>query len=176
MHRDLNHLLENGKFSDLTIESEGKQFKVHKNILAARSPTFAKMFEDGTIESHKTNYKISKFKCKTTRKMLQFIYTEKVNIEWDQAFELLIAAHEYQLHDLKFKCQEVLSENLQVGNAPHFHILAEDNDAKWLKEQTMNFIIANAREIIDTPGYKNLTESYPQLLDEIFKEMVKRQN
>lgn len=176
MHRDLGHLLENGKFSDLIIECEGKQFNVHKNILAARSSTFAKIFEDGTIKSHETNYKITEVRCKIMRQILQFIYTERVNIESDMAYELLIAAHRYQLQDLKLNCQEVLSENLNIGNVAHIHVLAEDNDAKWLKEKTMNFIIANAREVIDTQGYKTLTETYPQLLDEIYRETVKRQN
>ena len=37
----LSRLLETGNYSDLTLECEGKKFKVHKSVVCIQSPVLA---------------------------------------------------------------------------------------------------------------------------------------
>ena len=173
MHSDFSGLLENNLFSDVTLKVEGKEFKLHKNILAARSQSFCRLFNE-KIEQYV--FTIADVKCKTMRHLLQFIYGEEVNVSPDIAIELLMAADKFKLDDLKFYCEEVISEDINIGNVAHLHILADTFDAKWLRKRTLNFIINNARDVLDTSGYRNLAVDHKELLEEIFREMVKRQS
>ncbi|KAK3684701.1 hypothetical protein LTR37_020031 [Vermiconidia calcicola] len=48
---NLKELLATGLFSDLTLSCEGKQFKVHKNILYTSSPVFRRLLSGGFKEA-----------------------------------------------------------------------------------------------------------------------------
>eukprot|EP00095_Tigriopus_kingsejongensis_P011238 maker-scaffold414_size178625-snap-gene-0.27 protein:Tk11238 transcript:maker-scaffold414_size178625-snap-gene-0.27-mRNA-1 annotation:"protein roadkill" len=48
---DLKALINDEKSSDLILEADGKMFKVHRNILAARSPVFAALLRTGDAQS-----------------------------------------------------------------------------------------------------------------------------
>ncbi|XP_001605492.2 speckle-type POZ protein B-like isoform X2 [Nasonia vitripennis] len=176
INSDFGHLLESEKFSDLILEVEYKELQVHKSVLAARSPTFHKMFEDasGAANEEQNKLKLTDIKYEVMKQILLFIYTEKVEGLTQLANELLVAAHRFKLEDLKTLCEESLFKNLDVANVIDAHVLAETYDSKWLKDKTTDFIIDNAHRVINTSGYKSLADSYPRLLDELFCEMVRR--
>lgn len=177
INNDFGQLLESEKFSDLILEVEDKEFRVHKSVLAARSPTFHKIFDDASgaaVNEEQNKLKLTDIKYEVMRQILRFVYTEKVDGLTELANELLVAAHRFKLEDLKTLCEESLFKNLDVANVIDTHVLAETYDSKWLKDKTTDFIIDNAHRVINTTGYKSLADSHPRLLDELFCEMVRR--
>lgn len=106
---DLSSLLENKKFSDITIVLGETKIQAHKAILAARSPVFESLFMENS-----TTIEINDVQPEIFRTLLQYIYTDELkNI--DNANELLIAATKYNLEELKAECEEILRTQSHVN-------------------------------------------------------------
>jgi speckle-type POZ protein len=89
----LGNLLDTGLLSDVSlILADGKHFKGHKAILAARSPVFGAMFEHEMEERKNGRVQILDVESDVFKEMLQFIYTGKTTKLKEMAPELLAAA------------------------------------------------------------------------------------
>lgn len=91
----INHmesLLKDGKFTDLIVNVEDKEFHVHKAILCARSPVFAAMFEHETKEQDENRINIHGIEEDVFEVLLYHIYTGKVQSLELYAAELFTAA------------------------------------------------------------------------------------
>lgn len=89
----LGNLLETGLLSDVSLMlADGKTFKAHKVILAARSPVFGAMFEHEMEERKNGRVQILDVESDVFREVLQFIYTGKTSKLNEMAPELLAAA------------------------------------------------------------------------------------
>ena len=89
----MGNLLDTGLLSDVSlILADGKHFKGHKAILAARSPVFGAMFEHEMEERKNGRVQILDVESDVFKEMLQFIYTGKTTKLKEMAPELLAAA------------------------------------------------------------------------------------
>lgn len=89
----LGCLLDTGLMSDvLLILADGKSFKAHKSILAARSPVFGAMFEHEMEERKNGKVQILDVESDVFKEMLQFIYTGRTEKLKEMAPELLATA------------------------------------------------------------------------------------
>ena len=91
----LGVLLENGNHKDVVLEvgPAQKQFQAHRNILAARSPVFAAMFEHDCVESRNSKVVIPDVEPEAFESLLAFIYTGKIVFENnEEVVELLQVA------------------------------------------------------------------------------------
>ena len=57
----------------------GKEFAVHKTVLASRSPVFAGMFRNETKESVENRIELADLSVEVCELFLRYIYTGKVN-------------------------------------------------------------------------------------------------
>ncbi|KAL1849678.1 hypothetical protein Daus18300_013179 [Diaporthe australafricana] len=72
---DFGSLLTSGKFSDLKLLCEGREFAVHKAILCTQSRVISAACE-GNFEESRTNViKIEEFDADTVQRMLEFLYS-----------------------------------------------------------------------------------------------------
>lgn len=109
-----NDLWTTGRHSDFVIIAESRKFRVHKLVLATRSPFFSNMFE----KNNKSNeMKIEDLSTKTVEKFLQYIYTGEIAEESDDALELFAIANKYDVADLKAISMELVLENITDANA-----------------------------------------------------------
>ena len=97
LSEDLSTLFETQKFSDVTLCVGGKEFSVHKAILAARSPVFAAMFEHEMEEKKQNRVDITDMDPEVLREMLRFIYTGKTPFLDKLDAELLAAADKVRI-------------------------------------------------------------------------------
>ncbi|KAG6456273.1 hypothetical protein O3G_MSEX009656 [Manduca sexta] len=154
---DMENLLNNGFYSDVTMKStEGTEFKVHKNILASRSAVLKANFEHNTIECH-TNTIESPLEEDVLREVLLYIYSDKVPKINEIPDKLLAAAEYYQLEELKMLCERPLLKRLTVQNAIEILEFADLHSADTLKQETLEFIKHNPmNEIVKTKGWTNI--------------------
>uniref|UniRef100_A0A182QDU4 BTB domain-containing protein n=1 Tax=Anopheles farauti TaxID=69004 RepID=A0A182QDU4_9DIPT len=176
LSEDLGTLFDNEKFSDVTLAVGGREFQVHKAILAARSPVFAAMFEHEMEERKQNRVAITDVDHEVLKEMLRFIYTGKAPNLDKMADDLLAAADKYALDKLKVMCEEALCVNLSVETAAETLILADLHSADQLKAQTIDFInTSHATDVVETVGWKNMVATHPHLLNEAYRALATQQ-
>ncbi|XP_065203503.1 speckle-type POZ protein B-like [Planococcus citri] len=169
---NLASVLENPNFADFSISANGKNYQVHKAILAARSTYFAKMFESGMKENQQNRVEITDVSEDIMDEMLKFIYTGVCENLDKLADDLLIAADKYDIGHLKKVCVEsIYSKSLCVENALNTLILADQYNANKLKSMVIDFIVANSSEIMESAKWNEIMPMYPHLLNSICQAM-----
>jgi speckle-type POZ protein len=139
---DMNSLYESSCFSDVVLECGSKEFKMHKAILATRSPVFNAMFEHEMLEGKNNRVRVRDIEPDVLAEVLRFIYTGKCNGIEKMADVLLAAADKYALDRLKALCEEALCTNLDLENAADTLTLADLHSASQLKMHAIEFINA----------------------------------
>ncbi|XP_065209115.1 speckle-type POZ protein B-like [Planococcus citri] len=169
--RHLEQILNDGRFSDVTISVNGKTYDLHKAILAARSPVFSAMFSNYTmLENQKNEVEIKDIQQDIFEEMLYYIYTGTTRNLDELAFELIPVTDKYDLDELKNMCEQVMFNKLSLENAAEILMLADMHRAEELKAQTLQFI---KRRSFSFKDFKNsdvwnvLTASRPQLMKDM---------
>lgn len=186
---DLEDIFRSQEFSDVTIYANGREFKTHKAILAARSPMFRGMFSHDMRETKFNRVEVPDVDPDVLEEMLRFIYTGKSSLEQrlqikeqkDQkeqekeqhlAIELLQAANKYQLDRLKLICEEALYKTLSADSVAEILSLADLYNAAQLKNQAIEFISTHATEVIETEGWNRMVKENSHLVAEVFKALA----
>lgn len=154
--QDFGNMLDNGKFSDITLAVGEREFQAHKAILAARSDVFAAMFSYEMEESQSNRVALTDIGHDVLQEILHFIYTSKAPNLDQMAHDLLKAADKYALETLKLMCEEALIGNISIETAVETLKFADRHSANQLKAYAKNFITANITEVMKTEGGKNL--------------------
>ncbi|KAK9933510.1 hypothetical protein M0R45_020707 [Rubus argutus] len=177
-------LLESGKGTDVSFEVDQEVFAAHKVVLAARSPVFrAQLF--GPLKDKNTRcIKVEDMEAPVFKVLLHFIYWDALpdmeellglSSNWASAQTTLMAQHllaaadRYALERLKVLCEAKLCENVAINNVATTLALAEQHHCFQLKAVCLKFIAVpeNLRAVIETDGYKYLTESCPSVITEL---------
>lgn len=105
-------------FSDFSFFVKDKEFKVHKNVLAATSPVFLKMFTTNMEESRTNQCRMDHIEPHVFDKLLEYVYKGKLPEDFgDFAKEVYALADYYQLDRLKNLCKSEVYERLSLLNA-----------------------------------------------------------
>ena len=162
---DINFLLKNDK-------SVGG----HKHILAARSPVFAAMFQDGIQEAKTGQVAITDIELDTFKVMLYFIYSSKLGspLTEDKAKLLIVAANKYAIEDLKNICLSFLLPQIRIDNVIHLLVWAHNYSVDKMKEATLEFVAVNFEKMCLTEEWARFTTEYPNLNVLATREMIKK--
>lgn len=165
-------LLKNQDFCDATLDVSGKELKVHKAILAAKSPVFYAMFSNNTKEANENLVKIDDVTFDVMKDVVQFMYTGFIKNFENHAHEVLIVADKYCIDDLKLFCCRYIQEQLNVENAVKLLIVSDQCNAVIL-DFIKEFITNNIKQVSKTKGFEEAKKTHPNLLLEIFCESIK---
>eukprot|EP00242_Pyramimonas_sp_CCMP2087_P017174 CAMPEP_0198225666 /NCGR_PEP_ID=MMETSP1445-20131203/102100_1 /TAXON_ID=36898 /ORGANISM="Pyramimonas sp., Strain CCMP2087" /LENGTH=355 /DNA_ID=CAMNT_0043905261 /DNA_START=79 /DNA_END=1143 /DNA_ORIENTATION=+ len=163
--RDAWHsLLFSPKYSDVSLETEGELLPAHKNILAASSDYFDRLFSGSFQESDTCVVKISK-NANIMRVVLKFIYTG--NLDQDALannhLELLDAAHEYLLPQLQRICRQGCIRSLSGENLAHTLGAAQLYGDNALKNACFDYVCRNATKVLVLPSMLKLSTELPEV-------------
>ena len=90
--KDLHSLLDSGDFSDVVLVVGAKEFRVHKNILAARSDVFRAMFSSDMAEQVTSRVVIEDIEVEVMELLLAYVYGDRIPGLDENTMELMIAA------------------------------------------------------------------------------------
>ena len=129
-------------FWDITfvfVNELNSELGANKCILCNRNAYFSGMFRNSSmIESIQNRVEILNHKRSIFSAMLEFLYTGKVSLlsafDIEQCSELLLLANEYMIDELKYQCQQSLSELISPSNVSKMFCFAEDIEAHLLKQ------------------------------------------
>lgn len=114
--KDIGELLNDDEFPDLRIVVQGKEIKVHKLIICARSPVFRAMLSLDMKEKRESRINLTDVSYEAAKEFMKFLYSAELCTA-NYAKELLILAEMYQITDLKETCEHNLLAQLNKDNA-----------------------------------------------------------
>jgi BTB/POZ domain len=124
---DISGLYGDLLLSDFKFIVEGQEFPIHKNILAARSPVFLKMFTGNFQEKNGKQREVLDASKEAFGELMRFIYTGEVLDFENHVEELLALADRYEVTDLQKICELKLMANLKDENAESIFQLAHQH-------------------------------------------------
>jgi speckle-type POZ protein len=99
------------------ISSSEKSIRVHRAVLATRSPVFDSMFTHDFKENNTSVINISDMSIEVCQAFINYLYD---NIEDEEleiySLDLLAAAEKYGVNDLKKECEKCLQEDINIKN------------------------------------------------------------
>lgn len=152
-------MVNDDEFSDVTFLVEDTPVYAHRAILAQRCDHFAAMFRSGMRESVELIVPIPDISRKVFLVLLEYIYTDSVKIDVEDAIELYIAADIYQLERLRDMCCTVVRRNLNAENSGPLLQIAEENHCLILRDVCLSYIVENFDVVSKTEGIKQVSHT-----------------
>ncbi|XP_031788786.1 speckle-type POZ protein B isoform X1 [Nasonia vitripennis] len=151
------NLLNDSKFSDISLVSEDKTIRAHKCILAKNSSVFAAMFNAEINERKEIILEVHDISYDVLVEMIRFIYTGKIKGIENMIEDLAIAANKFALHRLMIICEQTMIENISINSAVNCLLFADKVKMMELKMKAIELIVEDGSIIIDTPNFKLLS-------------------
>lgn len=165
---DIKELFETQKFSDFSLVIHGRTLKVHKIILAARSPLFAAIMPEA-----QNKMEINDLSYDAAVEFLRYVYTGQVETIDNISKELLLASIKYQMDGLKPICYENIMSSLVVANAADLLKFAHENKLDELKTAAFVYFKKHSKAIMKTQGFETLKIVHPKLImNELFEALA----
>ncbi|KAM0064529.1 putative chromatin remodeling & transcription regulator BTB-POZ family [Helianthus debilis subsp. tardiflorus] len=146
----------NPTFSDVTFLIEGKRFYAHRICLHASSDAFRAMFDGGYKEKDAKDIEIPNIRWDVFELMMRYIYTGSIDVNMENALDLLTAADQYLLEGLKRLCEYNIAQDILVDNVSLMYDLSEAFNAMSLKNACIIFILKNFDKLHAKSWYSRL--------------------
>ncbi|TVU42033.1 hypothetical protein EJB05_08415, partial [Eragrostis curvula] len=179
MAEQLARIYAAGEGTDVTYSVNGVLFKVHKVVLAMRSPVFREgLFRDMTESTRKNAIEVTDMQPQVFKALLDYIYTDTLSAMDDGQDEnhgtirgLLVAADRYRLGRLKLLCEHELCKAVTVENVVKMLEFANDLHCDVLKDSCIEFIVTDNRmdRVKLSEGYMQLRQTNPLILLEVLE-------
>ena len=168
------------KCSDVVLVVERQKFHVHRYTLAMWSPVFEKMFTSEFKEKNSCEIALPGKKASEIMELLLVIYPTKSGNAWktvtnENCYFLLKLADEYQMEDIRKRCEDVLV-NL-VSKKPGNTFLADLTFAQTYKlENLLGTIINRARQLrlCDFKSHEMYDIMDPRIYKQIVEGIIER--
>lgn len=145
------------EYSDVTIVVDDEPIRAHRIVLARRCKFFHVMFTSGMRESKEPMIRLPGISKSVFMLLLQYIYTDEVNLELANVVELYQAGDRFQLPKLQGVCAEVAEEQMTVEHAAIFLQRAHDLNCLELKEIAVSFVRSNFVDVSQTQGMNTMS-------------------
>ena len=153
---------EQGRYCDLVLSIQGRQFPAHRCVLASCSPWF-----DSRLKMHKTMKEEIAVDCQNLEAfyaVLTYCYTGHISIDKDCVAELLYLADYFAISKLKAYCSDYISRGFSLRNVFSVLDLAMKCNASELLKLSSVLILRNFSRIYDRVEMLNLTLNKVQML------------
>jgi hypothetical protein len=137
-------------FTDIYIYVEGVEFACHKVVLCAASSYFKAMFSCDLKESRLGKVYIENILPWTMKRLLDFIYTGRIEINYENVVDIFNAAVMFQLYKLIDKCTMYIQEHIDLSNCVEINLFASMHNLNQLEHDTFKFMMENFMQLINS--------------------------
>ncbi|KAK3101658.1 hypothetical protein FSP39_005276 [Pinctada imbricata] len=152
----MNNLRKLGKLCDITLKVQGQSFLAHRIVLAACSDYFCAMFTNEMSERDQSVIELHEVSANVMDVLLDFVYTETVNVSVENVQELLPAACLLQLNGVKNACCSFLEKQLDSSNCLGIKVFAEQHSCDNLWAVAESYGLKHFDEVISQEEFKTL--------------------
>lgn len=165
---DLRELLNDTSFSDVTFIIDGRPVHAHK-LMCSRCPYFRAMFAGRMKESQQKNITINNVSYPVFVALLEYLYTDDIEINLDMAMDLFVAADQFGVERLKKLCEKKILVSINIENASTILQAANLHHATGLRQSCFDFILRNFDVVSKTAAFEEMGRSTMELVFEILK-------
>jgi hypothetical protein len=163
---DLRNFLNDQKLSDVTFIVEGKPVHAHK-LLCVRCSYFRAMFEGQMREAQQKTVTINNVSHRTFLALLEYLYTDEIEISLDIAMDLFVAADQFGVERLKRLCEKKILTSISIETVATILQAANVHVAEGLRQSCMEFILRNFDAVSKTPAFEEMGRNNVELIFEI---------
>ena len=166
---DLRGFVNNEMLSDICFVVEGMPVYAHK-ILCMRCTYFRAMLMGEMRESRAREIELQDVRHPIFLALLEYLYTDHVEIALDMAMELFQAADQFGVERLKKMCEGKMLASINIENAASIFHAADLHHARSLREKCLNFILANFDAVTKTLSFEEMGRTNVELVFEILQK------
>ncbi len=146
---------------------DNHQIGGHVDILTAKSPVFAAMFQIGMQEAKTGQVRVEDFEPDVFEELLYFIYAGRTRTPFtlSLAQSLYIATDKYDIGDLKEECSKFLLSSIKEDNVISMLIWAERCFVEEIKEKCIAFAAKKEQVVFlyDVGAWNELMKFHQEL-------------
>lgn len=143
---------------DLVIEVGGQTINAHKSVLAEKSDYFKARLSRNILKVKGVSYK-------TMSTLIDYVYTEKMNVGKDNVVDVITGAKILQIPCAVQAAMDRMSEQITAENCYEILTIAKKQRLSELKETAYGFMSDNFLQILKDPSvYGRLTGSERDLI------------
>lgn len=171
---DFKKLLEEEVEYDLILDVQGKEFKVHRIVMIARSPVLKAILLSDCLERHTGIVNIPDCSKMSFHHFVHYMYTGKIeDLDVESAMQLYYTSEKYNVEELKNFCNAVMMKNVREDNFFELAEFANQYDAKELQREIQHFFNDNSNKIFSSEGWKNFMVDNKDLATSMLIKMSK---
>ncbi|XP_074636237.1 kelch-like protein 12 [Acropora palmata] len=155
--KSINKLRKERKLCDVTLKVEGKEFCAHRVVLSASSDYFSAMFTGDLEESHQPVVELQGLDPDTMQFLLDFVYTESIQVSVENVQALLPAACLLQLEGVQKACCRFLEQQLDPSNCLGIRLFAETHCCEDLRCAAEKYILKHFVSLVESEEFLALS-------------------
>ena len=145
-----------GFFNDLTVTAGNENIPANRMVLASNSKYFEKMFKTNMKERYSNTVEVQGAEGKAVKSIIDYFYTESIEINDTNVTNLLAAADYLQIDDAKGFCFDFLQSVLSPENSIFVLNTANLYGNEVLADQASQFICSSLKAVSQTNDFKSL--------------------
>lgn len=130
---------------------------------------FRAMLLSDMAESSAESISIEIVKHEIFLAVLEYLYTDEVNVPLESAMELFVAADLFGIPRLQAICERRLLESISVENAATIFYAADIHSAFSLRNKALGYILSHFEAVSKTPAFEDMARCNVELVFEILK-------
>nr|XP_026695016.1 kelch-like protein 12 isoform X2 [Ciona intestinalis] len=153
-----NKSRQDGRFNDIIIRVGEKNIPANKMVLSCYSKYFDTMFNTEMEEKYKDVVELQAVDAESVEKLVDFMYTGKININTNNVCDLLAVSDFLQMLSVKKLCIEYLLTTVTQQNCFTIQALADRFTIPKLTEKFNNFVVEKYQEVTSGHQFKKLSK------------------
>jgi speckle-type POZ protein len=181
----LSNAFDRQSAADVLFIVRGEKIKAHSLLVNLASAKLASMLqdsikvqraEDATTEKSENGcckeIVVDDVEPETFRQMLRYVYTGLVPVLETEAEALLVAAHKYEIEDLKDLSEQTMISKVDLDCAIRYLISGHENAAPALMKASTDCLIDHKAELCDRQEWKDLENNNPEVFNLVSSKLV----
>ncbi|KYQ53639.1 RCC1 and BTB domain-containing protein 1 [Trachymyrmex zeteki] len=129
--------------SDVKIQAEGQYIHVHRDW----------------VEKSLSIIKPDQFSYVVYKAFLKYLYTDVIELPWENVLELFALADTYCESNLKKHCIRMIKQGITVSNVAYLYSIAVKHKDEELEEFCFDFAVNHLKDVMRTENFDKLDEN-----------------
>lgn len=142
---------------DIVLEAQEREFTAHRVLLAASSDYFRGMFTSGMRESQQRSITVPCLGDEELKVFLHCSYSASLDLNWDQVFDLVCSALQFQIQPALSLCLDFLKQEMDADSCLDVASFAEAYGMRDLLELADDYVLRHFQEVSVTPKFQDLS-------------------